>query len=71
MRTSKFHKNQPVSQSPSRTELRNLLLPIRQTPKQCVKSIPSLQESRYSVFIVNFEQISDIVLIFLLLTLNK
>ena len=37
-----------------------------ETPEQCVK-----YDQSPDVFIVNFEQISDIVLVFPLLTLNK
>ena len=38
---------------------------VKSVPEQCVKSVQSV------VIIVNSEQISHIVLVFLLLTLNK
>ena len=47
-----------------------------ETPEQCVKSAQlkiNNKDTRMTsgVFIVNFEQISPIILLFLLLTLNK
>ena len=53
-----------VSKGKTKTvrEIRSRL--IIKTPERC-------QSYRFSVFIVNFEQISHIVLMFLLLTLNK
>ena len=43
-----------------------------ETPEQCLWFVQSyVRDIRSGVFIVNFEQISNIVLVFPLLTLNK
>ena len=51
--------------------VRNCKKSMKETPEQCVKSVQICQWRRSDVFIVYFEQISHIVLVFLLLTFNK
>ena len=49
----------------------NLCKVSKKTPEQCVEPVQRHQRRYCGVFIVNFEQISHIVQLFLSLNLNK